>query len=214
MKKGNEDVRPYYPDKEEILAAQLACCGRHCQACESPAEYAWRKREVDMALLLEQAIQQELTDSERTAIMLHWFDGVSVTEISQQKGVNPSAVKRTLDRAQEKLEKALSYAVCYEQNIISQSIIPVIVGRAKVISAARNATGDTIGERIVRLRQSQCLTGEALCAATGIKHPRLSGIEHGALPNSNEVVALSEFFSVTTDFLLKGEKNDEKENIG
>lgn len=205
--------RPFYPDKDEMKAAQLACCGRYCNACESPAEYAWRKREVDMALLLEKAIQCELTEAERSAVMLHWYDGESVTDISQNKGVTPSAVKRTLDRAQEKLEKALSYAICYQQNVISESIIPVVIGRAKVISVARNATGGNICDRILRLRQSQCLTLEAVAGATGICISRLSGIEHGTQPNNKEIVAFSEFFSVSTDYILKGEKDDKKENI-
>lgn len=209
----NDVLQPYYPDKEEIRAAQLACCGRHCSACESPAEYAWRKREVDMALLLEKAIEKELSEAEKDAIMLHWYDGESVTEISQKKGVNPSAVKRTLDRAQEKLEKALVYAVFYQQNVISESIIPVALGRAKVISAARNAKGGRIGDRIARLRQGQCLTVKAVSNATDIKQTRLFGIERGAEPETDEIVALSEFFSVTTDYILKGEKNVEKENF-
>lgn len=213
MTNKSDGLQPFYPDRDEIKAAQLACCGRFCNACEAPAEYAWRKREVDMALLLEMAIEKELTEAEKTAVKLHWFEGISITDISLEKGVSPSAVKRTLDRAEEKLERALSYAVCYQQNVISESIIPVILGRAKVISAARNATGGKISDRILRLRQSQCLKLESVAAATGISMARLSGIEHGAQPNSKEVVILSEFFSVTTDFILKGEKDDKKENI-
>lgn len=212
ISKTNHDP-PYYPDKEEIKTAQLACCGRHCSACEAPAEYAWRKREVDMALLLERAIEKELTDAERSVVKLHWFDGKSISDISQMNGVTPPAVKKTLKRSQEKLERVLSYAVCYQQNVISESVVPVIIGRAKVISAARNATGGSIGDRISRLRQSQCLTLEALSVATGIRPSRIMRIENGALPDGDEVVAFSGFFSVSTDFILKGETNDEKENI-
>lgn len=202
-----------YPDKDEIRAAQLACCGRHCNACETPAEYAWRKREVDMSLLLERAIRKELTDAERSAVMLHWFNGESLTEISAEKGITPSAVKKTLDRAHEKLEKALSYVVCYQQNLLTESIIPLAVGRARVIAAARNFPCKRAGDRIAHLRQSQCLTVDALCAATGIGSSRLIKIEKGAEPENSELVALSEFFDVTTDYILKGENNDKKENI-
>lgn len=202
-----------YPDREEIKAAQLACCGRHCSACEAPAEYAWRKREVDMALLLEKAICRELTEAERSAVMQHWFDGESLTQISQKKGISPAAVRRTLDRAQEKLEKVLSYAVCYQQNVMTESVIPLVIGRARVIAAARNSSGGKTGDRIARLRQSQCLTADALCLATGINPSRLLKIEHGAEPETSELVALSEFFAVSTDFILKGEKNDKNENI-
>lgn len=213
MKNKTNNTEPYYPDKDEIKTAQLACCGRHCSACEAPAEYAWRKREVDMALLLERAIEKELTEAERSVVRLHWYDQKSITDISQAKGISASAVKKTLKRAQAKLENVLSYAVCYQQNVISENIIPVIIGRARVISAARNATGGDVGDRIQRLRQSQCLTLEALGMATNIKPSRILRIEKGDLPDGDEVVAFSEFFSVSTDFILKGEENDGEENI-
>ncbi len=213
MKNKTNSSPPFYPDKEEIKAAQLACCGRYCSACEAPAEYAWRKREVDMALLLERAIENELSDAERNVVRLHWYDGRSITDISEINGVTPAAIKKTLKRSQDKLERVLSYAVCYQQNVLSESVIPVIVGRAKVISAARNATGGSVGDRILRLRQSQCLTLEALGGATGINPSRFFKIEKGALPDGDELVAISEFFSVSTDFILKGETNVEKENI-
>lgn len=213
MKNEKESAIYWYPDRDEIRAAQLACCGRHCSACEAPAEYAWRKREVDMSLLLEKAIRNELTDSERTAVILHWFSGKSISQISNEKGISPSAVKKTLDRANEKLEKALSYVVCYQQNIMSESVIPLIVGRARVIAAARNSSGINAGSRISGLRQSQCLTAEALCRATGISLPRLVKIEKGSEPDCSELIALSDFFDVTTDYILKGEKNDGKQII-
>ncbi len=213
MKKKNNPEPQFYPDEDEIKTAQLACCGRHCSACESPAEYAWRKREVDMALLMERAIENELSEAEKTVVKLHWYDGKSVSEISEMNGVTPPAVKKALKRSQEKLERVLSYAVCYQQNVISESVIPVILGRARVISVARNATGGSIGDRILRLRQSQCLTLEALGIATGIKPSRIQRIENGALPVVDELVALGGFFSVSTDFILKGETNGGKENI-
>lgn len=213
MKKKSENPQPFYPDKEEIKAAQLACCGRYCSACEAPAEYAWRKREVDMSLLLERAIRKELTEVEKSVVTLHWYEEKSITEISKINGTSVTAVKKTLTRAQEKLERVLGYAVCYQQNILSESVIPVIVGRAKVISAARNSPGGTTGVRIARLRQSQCLTVEALGYATGIKPLRIQKIEDGAQPDCSELVALSRFFSVTTDFILKGETNEENKNI-
>lgn len=213
MKNKKEDPRFSFPDKDEIKAAQLACCGRHCNACEAPAEYAWRKREVDMALLLEKAIVSELTENERAAVRMHWFNGESLTAISQKRGISPAAVKKTLDRAQEKLERVLSYAVCYQQNIMSESIIPLAVGRARVIAAARNSVGGSAGIRISELRKSQCLSADALSDAVGISPSRLLKLEGGATSDAEELVALSEFFCVTTDYILKGENDVEKENI-
>ena len=49
---GAEEKVFEFIDEEEMKAAQLACCGRVCNRCETPAAYAWRKREVDLAILL------------------------------------------------------------------------------------------------------------------------------------------------------------------
>ena len=54
------DVREQFPSREEIKAAQLACCGRCCNQCESPAEYAWRKRDVDMRFCLKEPLRMNL----------------------------------------------------------------------------------------------------------------------------------------------------------
>lgn len=206
MKTQKKKIMYSYPGREEIEAAQLACCGRHCNACEAPAEYAWRKRDVDMALLLEKAIRNELTEAERSAVELYWFDGKSKTEIANKRGVTPAAVKITIDRAEEKLKKVLGYAVCYQQNTMNESVIPIAVGRAMAVAAARKLNGVSVGERISLLRQSQNLPHDVLGTATGINSSRIKKIENGAEPDNSELVLLSEFFGVTTDYILKGEK--------
>lgn len=203
------DVREQFPSREEIRTAQLACCGRCCTQCESPAEYAWRKRDVDMAILLEKAIANELTETERNAVTDHWYNNETVTQIAEKRQINPSAVKRTLSRAQEKLERVLGYAVCYQRMQKSESIVPLVLGRARVIAAARNATGGTTGDRITRLRQSQNLTREILAPALDISVKRLGRLEDDALPTGEELTALSSFFNVTADFILKGELNEQ-----
>ena len=205
-----KDVRTQFPSREEIRTAQLACCGRCCTQCESPAEYAWRKRDVDMAILLEKAIADELTETEREAVTEHWFNFETITSIAAKKKINASAVKRTLSRATDKLTKVLRYAVCYQQNISDENIVPVVLGRARVIAAARNAKGGNSGDRITRLRQSQNLTKEVLAPALGISADRLGRLEQGAIPMGDELEAISNFFSVTADFILKGETDERK----
>lgn len=194
-----------FPDENEIKAAQLACCGRHCTACEAPAEYAWRKRSVDLAILLEGAIENELTALEREAIKEYWYNAKSLTQIAAEKGIAPSTVSVTLERAQGKLKKVLGYAVRYQHDVSSETIIPLALGRARVIAAARNTVGGTPALRILRLRQSQNLSRDALSKATAIPSSRLKRIECAtASPDSEELISLSEFFAVSTDYILKG----------
>lgn len=206
-KKQTKAAEVVFPSEEEMKAAQLACCGRYCNECETPAAYAWRKREVDMALLLEKAIAKELSQTEREVVIEHWFNSLSQSQIAQKRGTSSAAVKGTIDRATQKLERVLGYAVCYQQNVCTDSIIPLVVGRARVIAAARNAAGGNSGNRLLRLRQSQCLTKEALSKVTGIKLSRIISLESEAIPKGDELILLSEFFGVTADFILKGESD-------
>lgn len=203
----SREVRLDFPKPEEIKAAQLACCGRCCNQCESPAEYAWRKRDVDMAVLLEKAIENELTVIERDTVRLHWFDSRSVTEIALMQGTEKSTVARNLKRAQEKLERALLYAVCYQKDIFSVELVPVVLGKARVIAAARSFKGADKGKRLEMLRKSQNLTREILENGTGISRSRLARLEQGEDATGSELVALSSFYGVTADYILKGELN-------
>lgn len=201
------NVKVAFPSKEEMRTAQLICCGRCCTQCETPAEYAWRKREVDMSKLLELAIENELTDTEREVVKLYWYDSETASSIAKKKGINPSAVVRTLARANEKIENVLKYAVIYQNDINNEAVIPVVLGRARVIATAKRSLGHTAGERISKLRKAQNLTKDVLASALGISTKRLDNIENNVTPDVNEVLSLSVFFNVTTDYILKGESD-------
>ncbi len=204
----DEDIFYKYPSKEEIKAAQLACCGHCCDVCETPVEYAWRKRGVDMALLLENAIENELSAAEKLAVRNHWFESMSVGEIAAIQGISTAAVSVTLKRAQGKLHKALRYAVAYQNNVGKDSAVSLVLARARVIAAARNSTGDSLPERLHALRVAENLSREALGKVSSVSAVRYAAIESGrSEPHINELVALSETFGVTTDYLLKGEKS-------
>lgn len=198
-----------YPSREEIKAAQLACCGKCCTACETPAEYAWRKRGVDMAVLLERAIENELSPTERDTIRDRWFESMSVAEIASVRGISISTVSVTLKRAQEKLKKVLGYAVKYQHDICDETAVSLILGRARAIAAARNFSGTALSERIRALRIRDNVSDEMLRRVTAIPTDRIRLIESGKkLPDANELIALSEAFGVTVDYILKGGKQD------
>ena len=195
-----------FPSEDEIKAAQRVCCGRCCNQCESPAEYAWRKRDVDLSFLLERAIKTELTDFEREVITGYWFDSKSITLLAKSRGCSISLISKTLKNGEEKLERVLRYVVMYQENLFEESAVSVILGRARVVSVARNAGSGSSGDRIRQLRQSQSIKPKTLARALGIKTDRLRMLENGAEPDITELLSLSAFFKVTTDYILKGEK--------
>ena len=202
----DEDIFNKYPSKEEIKAAQLACCGRCCDACETPAEYAWRKRGVDLAMLLEHAIENELSEAEKSAVRNRWFESMTVSEIAAMQGISTAAVSVTLKRAQDKLHRVLRYAVAYQNNVGRESAISLLLARARVVAAARNTNGGSLQERLHALRVAENLSREALAGVSSVPAERIAAIEKGrAEPHMHELVALSEAFGVTADYILKGE---------
>ena len=210
----SRDSRPSFqrefPSEDEIKAAQRVCCGRCCNQCETPAEYAWRKREVDLSFLLEKAIKTELTDFEREVITGYWFDSKSVSQLAKSRGCSVSLISKTLKNGEERLERVLRYVVMYQENLSDESAISLILGRARAVSAARNAVSGSSGERLRQLRLSQSIKPKKLVRVLGIKKDRLRMLENGAEPSIDELLSLSAFFKVSTDYILKGEKiNDE-----
>lgn len=72
----------------------------------------------------------------------------------------------------------------------------------------------SIAERILTLRKSKGMSQEQLAEAVGVSRQAVSKWEsEQASPDPEKIIAMSEIFGVTTDYLLKGiepEKENEK----
>lgn len=213
MKKQEADREIFfnYPSEEETRAAQAVCCGRLCSACEAPAAYAWRKRGVDMSILLEKAMESELTDVERDTLRAFWFDSLSVSEIARLRKISTAAVSDTVARAREKLKRALRYTVMYQHDILNEeTAMPMVLARAKAIAAARNAPSHSVGERIRHLREAQGISCAEMSGALGMTAQRLKAIEEGKPMYARELVLMSGFFGVTADSLMSSETHEKE----
>ncbi|OQA70249.1 MAG: Helix-turn-helix domain protein [Firmicutes bacterium ADurb.Bin262] len=195
-----------YPTEEEMRAAQKACCGRMCAECETPAEYAWRRRSVDLGELLLDAVKTRLSEAERQAVVGHYFDKRTLTDIALGGGKSPAAVGKALQRGLGKLRDALDYTVRYQHNLDSPALAPLAVGKALAVAAAARASPKNFGERVAALREAGNITRAKLAEAAGIDIKRLEALEEGrAGADAGELVRLSAFFMTTADYLLKGE---------
>ncbi|HHW01912.1 MAG TPA: helix-turn-helix transcriptional regulator [Thermoanaerobacterales bacterium] len=66
---------------------------------------------------------------------------------------------------------------------------------------------ENIGERILKLRKEKKLTQQELADATGVTRGNISSYESGRFcPSISSVIALAEFFNVSTDWLLTGKE--------
>lgn len=196
-----------FPTPEERKAAMCVCCGSHCPGCESPDDYAWRRRDVDLSLLADEVIKTRLTERERAVVEAYWFDGMTVSGIAQRDGLCPSSVSRCLEKAQHKIYDALKFAVAYQHNIENTDFLPVAVRRAFAVSAARRFEPHTLGERIKKLRCSENIGEDMLCCALKLSQRALRLIESGEKePSLRQLTELAAFFGTTADYLLKGEE--------
>ena len=59
---------------------------------------------------LSRAIQTELTERQRTMLLMRYSQNYSQAEIAAELGVDPSTVSRTLHRAEGRLRRALRYS--------------------------------------------------------------------------------------------------------
>lgn len=66
----------------------------------------------------------------------------------------------------------------------------------------------TLGERIMKLRQSKGLSQEEFGAEMGVSRQAVSKWEtNQAVPDVDKIIQMSDFFKVTTDYLLKDTNN-------
>ena len=196
------------PTREEAVRAQKICCGRVCTLCESPAEYAWRSRTVDLALLVTQAVEQDLTEAERETVTKYWYEDMTLTEIAAETGRAPPNVARTLERAHKKLFSVLRYVVQYQHNLESTKLTPLAVRKALMTAAMEKQNPESCGERIKRLRVKENIPAQTLAGLLEIPKTRLLSIENGKiLPNAEELLKIAAFFDTTTDYILQGEFN-------
>lgn len=65
-------------------------------------------REVQLERV-KRVIREELTPLQRETLTAHYFQKKTITQIAADRGVNKSTVCRTLQRAEERLQRFLRY---------------------------------------------------------------------------------------------------------
>lgn len=186
--------------------AKLAYARWEQSEAESMAEYACRRRTVDLASLVVQVMEDELTDTEQSFLRLRYYDCLTPSEIAQQRGINKATVTRTLTRAEERVRRYLRYVVSYQYDLKNVTLLPVAVRAALVTAGARYGTAKDLGARLRSARLSENLSPETLSAAVSIPPQKLIEMENGTvLPDARELLALSLFYDIPADCLLKGE---------
>lgn len=200
-----ESELDFSPLPDEAAMAQLAYTQWERAEAESMAEYVSRRRTVDLAVLARQVVDEELTDAQRTAIRMRYYENRSPLEIAQRLQISASVAVRTLRRAEENVRRYLKYVVRYQHDLRNVPFLPLEVRKAMVVAAARYGKADA-ASRLRRLRVCENLSPDAVGGAVDIPCERLQAIEDGrAVPDARELLRLSAFYGVCADSILKGE---------
>lgn len=193
------------PMPEEAAMAQLAYHQWERAEAEDMAQYVSRRRTVDLALLVRQVIDEELTPVERQTICLRYDEQMLPVEIAALLHLNKATVSRALQRAEARIRQSLKYVLRYQYNLRHVPFLPLAVRQALVVSGMRRARVFTSGARLRALRKSENLTVEDAAAGCGILPARLRALEQEAAPDAQELLRLSTFYGVCADSILKGE---------
>ncbi len=62
-----------------------------------------------MKRALSKVIQQDLTARQRQVILLYYYEGLTMSEIARQLGIDPSTVSRTVSRGRRNILNYLKY---------------------------------------------------------------------------------------------------------
>ncbi len=92
------------------ISYNLWCAQKHIQLRTVPG-----MRIVNLYEVVDSVIENDLTDTERTAVQLHYFEGLSINRTAQQMSTSYSNTHAALKRAEKKLKHVLKHIIDSEE---------------------------------------------------------------------------------------------------
>ena len=167
-------------------------------------DYITHERLRELQALIQKVIKNELSERDRLLVSLHWYKGKSKQEIAELTGLDRSTVFRRFEKINAVIYEKLKYALEYRYGDDFSSSAMLLIKR-DVSSAGKIGGLESIGERLLRLREEQCLSKEDVSRYTAIPLRRLSIIEkRGREITLVELKKLASFFRVSSDYIIFG----------
>ncbi|MBR5618409.1 MAG: hypothetical protein IKW76_01595, partial [Clostridia bacterium] len=163
----------FSPLPDEAAMARLSFAHWEQSEAETMAEYVIRRRTFDLAALVRQVIEEELTGTEQQVIRLRFYDNLMTHEIAQRLRMNKSSVSRALTSAEEHIRQYLKYVVRYQYDLEHVPFLPLAVRKAMAVSAARYGKPDA-ASALRRLRTAENLSAEKVADAVGAVCPAIA----------------------------------------
>lgn len=162
-----------------------------------------RKRKAELNELVRKVIKNELTHEQQLLVKMHWYDGMSQSEIAEKLELERSTVSRKFRKINEIIYDKLKYAIEFRFGKSFSDEAKLIITNNEAVCSCVNS--DEISKRLNRLRIDQCLTMEEVGRLSGITKERIEKIEKkGSAVTVTELKKLAVLFRVTSDFILFG----------
>ena len=174
------------------------------KAREAEKEELLQRRKQELNLLVRKVLKEELSAYDRRLVELHWYKGMSKSEIALMLGVDRSTIHRHFaainDTVYEKLKYAVELVYGRSGNMTAEKMI---CETGKTYGSHINS--DEISKRLRSLRASGCFTYELVSDKTGLSQLRLRQIEkRGSSMTMAELKRLTNFYNVSTDYIIFG----------
>ena len=175
------------------------------QAKENEELEDWliRQRKEELYALVRRVIRNEFSKEDKLLIDLKWYKGLSADEISKKTGISRAGVYRRIDKINDVLYEKLKYAMEYRFGIKERT--PVVTVLCDMKNRAEGETAVSVAVRLRTLRAGSHISPSDLSRCTGITEGRLLSLEkYGGDLTSKELIKLSEFYKVSSDYILFG----------
>ena len=174
--------------------------------------YMMRKRKIELHNLVRLVIENELTDTDKAIVQLHWFKQKNINEVAQHIGLDRSNVSRRLDKINDIIYDKLKYALQYRYGKDYSASARLIIKNKDALCIVSDAE-NTVAQRIKNLRLRQGMTLKDTQDMTGIRESRLQDIEKGKCQATVEDIRLiATAFKTSGDYIIFGKKKGDFAN--
>lgn len=194
-------------EAKTALRCMRLCNLSEVEALETLDELAFRLRDVTTSKIVEDIIENSLSEVQRDAMKLHLYEGLSSTQIGERLGVSQASAYNALLRANNAIAKLMTPLIKYQNDICSAEIVPLRMKKLLEICAGRNGNATEFCLQLRNLRLSNALSEEGLATSLRISQRELSEIESGKrLPSLLTATRYSALFEIEIEMNLKNGK--------
>lgn len=177
------------------------------EALETLDELAFRLRDVTTSRLVEDIIENSLSEVQRETMKLHLYEGLNTTQIGERLGVSQASAYNALLRANSAIAKLMTPLIKYQNDICSAEIVPLRMKKLLEICAGRNSSATEFCLQLRNIRLSNAVSEERLAMNLHISQRELSEIESGKkLPSLLTATRYSALFDIEIEMNLKNGK--------